>query len=573
MKELITEEKLYASLAPEITDSTNPLDGAISNAEQKEAEAAQSVNDVNAQLEFVEKKISGGSPAKPTLKARKVMKFSFGVTGVIVFLLLAFSIVVSLIKLFADISWNTWEWLLYALIGCLAASVVLTFVYLIVDKVRTNRYEKKLAVYTENVEKAKALNKKKSEQEFTLRHRKEDLAAMYRKRYNTLGYAMNHVIGLPFPHSKVEASNYDLLKEKYLNILEMQNNLHNADDEAGKGELRKKLTEQKINFFYTQSMKYEISMPEVYSEFKKQYDEGKASNELILRRDISVSNSRGGLELLEIAKYKEIINSADSLSPVIAKFKAVANANTKGIIPFFTSSSKKAQQTKDMQLLVEEAKKVYEKIKDMNWHIAYALEYARSCAYRNIYLGAELINYIRDTAEGGTLAKRHDDKNVKSLNVDSSNIDDLELDKNLFDGVLDQMLNIINVVDGNPLIKNLVLKNPKITIIVGALEVIIKVVTNHLSNLNANAQAQAQLTEALKTIADAYNDGKASLLRSIEIIGSIVEANKGFAAIYEPLSEKVFVNGTTDKAELKEDIVQLAYAVSKYKVIADSKIK
>lgn len=573
MKEIVTEENLYASLIDELTIDSNPLDGAIKEAKKRESDASANLETVNTQIKEVEPKISGGVPTEPTFKTKSVMQYSLGITALAVVLMLIFSIVVSIIKIFANIPWKTWNWLLYTLIGGISISILLILITYFIDKIRKSKYTKKLSEYNENVDKAKRLNKQKSECEFTLRHRKEDLSSMFQKRYNTLGYALNHVVGLPFPLEKVDESNYDLLKGDYLSILEIKKHLLSSQSEADKAKLRAELAEKKIDFFYTKSMKYEITMPEVYSEFKRQYDEGKTNNKLLLRRDISVSNSRGGLELLEYAEYKDLIINKDSLAPIIKKFEAVAKRNTKGMFLIFTSSSKKAQQTKDMQFLVENAQNVYEKIKDINWHIAYALEYARACAYRNLYLGAELVNYIFDSAEGGTLTKKSDDTNVKSLDVDTSYIDELELNKSLFDGTLDQIEKMMSIIEKNELIKKLVIDNPHVTIIVGILMEIIKIAHNYLDNLNANAEAQAQLTNDLQKIADAYNEGKASLLRAIEITGSIVEANKGYATIYEPLSEKVYVKGIIDKEELKNDIVQLAYVINKYKIIADSKVK
>ena len=102
------------------------------------------------------------------------------------------------------------------------------------------------------------------------------------------------------------------------------------------------------------------------------------------------------------------------------------------------------------------------------------------------------------------------------------------------------------------------------------------IIVSYINNKNAEKeddQNREQLKDSIQAISDGYNDAKGSLERALEIIDAIVNANKGFMTIYEPLSEEVFVNGNTNLQSLKMNILQLAQAVNKYKVIADSKIK
>ena len=96
-------------------------------------------------------------------------------------------------------------------------------------------------------------------------------------------------------------------------------------------------------------------------------------------------------------------------------------------------------------------------------------------------------------------------------------------------------------------------------------------VAQYLQKLDNNAEAQKQLTDNIQAIADGYIEGKANMLRAIEIIGSIVKCNDGFMAVYEPLRKKVFEDGDTNLTKM--EIMQLAAVANEYSKTAKAKIK
>lgn len=487
-------------------------------------------------------------------------------------LLFLFHAVVYLFKLSDKISWNTWYVFLYALVGGLAISLFLFVLFLIIDFWRKRQYTKDLMAYNNYVVKSKLLHNQKDAQERELGLIKEDLERQFQIRYHALGYALNKEIGLPFPSEEIKHDNYAGLKSKYLGMHKLQEEIKEASDGDEKRTLLKQLADKKLDFFYTQSMKVEIT-PGVYHEFERQYNTGK-TNPMLLRRDIPVNDSKGTLELYQLNNYKKSLKE-NILSKVIDKFYEVSKRKTgKKWLPFITDKNKKEQQIQDLKHLIGIAKEQYEDIKKLNRHIAYALEYVRGFAYRNIYLGAELINYLRGTAGGGSLDKVNDTTNVKNIGngSDSLSVDSLDLRQDA-PSTAEELLGL---VANNPMFMVKATASVSFSNGISSVAIIRGIVDNYVNSQNAekdDKQIQKQLADSIQTISDGYNDAMGSLLRALEIIEAIVNANKGFMAIYKPLSEEVLINGNTNAQVLKIDIIQLAQAVNKYKVIADSKIK
>ena len=563
------DEKLYASLTQHITEDSDPLDSVIDDTKKKVQSSQSVLNVICSQLDSL---VERTMPTEPTPVAKHVVKWSLGITVVVSILLLIFHCIISFLKLFAGISWNTWHMFLYALVGGLTTSLFLFVLFLIIDFCRKKKYTKDLIAYNNYVIKSKLLHERKNAQEKEVGLIKEDLEKQLRTRYNTLGYALNVILGLPFPSEEINQDNYVCLKDKYIVMYKVLNAIKESSDTVEKRRLLKQLTDKKLDFFYTQSMKVEINS-DVYHEFEEQYKAGQ-SNATYLRRDIPVNDSKGTLELYQLDNYKKELND-NILSTVIDKFYEVSNRKI-GMkwLPFITDKDKKEQQVKDLKRLVGIAEEQYEDIKKLNRHIAYALEYVRGFAYRNIYLGAELINYLRGTVGGGTLDKVNDTTNVR--NIDNGS-DDFSVDFLGLKQVVPSLCkDLLDFMSTNPVFT--VKATDSVSFSNGASSVALVggIIVSYINNKNAEKeddQNREQLKDSIQAISDGYNDAKGSLERALEIIDAIVNANKGFMTIYEPLSEEVFVNGNTNLQSLKMNILQLAQAVNKYKVIADSKIK
>ena len=101
------------------------------------------------------------------------------------------------------------------------------------------------------------------------------------------------------------------------------------------------------------------------------------------------------------------------------------------------------------------------------------------------------------------------------------------------------------------------------------------VVGNYLlkrgASINKNNDLQIKMVESISTIVTAYEEGRGSAYRVIEIVGAIIKANEGFMAIYTPLKEKYLDRGLWDDLDMMS-IMQLVKSIKAYNSIANSKL-
>ena len=567
--ELTPEQMELENLVLEITDRTDPKEGQIQKADAEYKTTKQLYASVTSELQSLG---TMDEPVAPTPHAARTAQYSFGITAAAVVVLFLLHCVVWVLKLIFPITWNTWGWTTTTFFWGIGISLVLTIIAVWQDSQNKKNYEQGVVDYQHYTERKTQLEAQIDAANKALKRQESNLDRLYRLRFDALGYALNNKVGMPFPSSAICLDNYKAIKKIYLEFSGLLKSIKATDDKALKTELRDKLRNSKLRFLYEHSLKAEVSS-DVYQEFKRQYDRSRNAP-MVMRQDIPAASSKGAKELMQLANFKGLLED-DHLSPIIDRFNAVANRNTNksGFLSFMTDTDKKAQQTRDLQKLATAAKQEYDELMEINKHVSYALEFVRGCAYRNIYLGAEMINYIKDTAGGGSMEKAQDSTDMINLSQDTVNIEAFSIDANVSDAALNTIGMMANTVMDNKQLQQLVKNNPKMSAGIAAVAAIGSAAYSYMNNLANNAEAQHQLINTVNQISEGYTEGKAAMFRAIEIIGAIVEANKGFMAVYAPLSKRVYVDGEIVPAKLKTDLTLLAKATKEYKKIADSKIK
>lgn len=566
-KELTGNEKLLMERIPEITNDSDPLEDEIDSIQSREDEIVTQYNDTQEQLNSL---VEVSEPVEPKPKVKSVAGVTFGITGVVVVLLFVFHCIIWLLRHIFDITWNTWGWTTSALLYGVIISLVCTAIAYYADKKEQETYENNVNDYNNYVNAYNTLTNQLSDLGKELENVQRTLRLYLRDRFDTLGYAMNTVLGLPYPSASITDDNYDKLKRDYLGFLDAQNRISAIPERDEQMKARKILMDKKLEFLYNKSIRAEVS-PEVYKEFSAQYG-ARRGNEMALRQELPIQRSKGNKEISNLPTYKGLLNH-DTLTPIVNKFEAVTNRNTSkdGFFSFMTDTDKKAEQTRDMQTLAKAAKVEYDELMDINKKVSYALDFTRGCAYRNIYLGAELINYVRAAHGGGSLTTEQDGTAMTEIKSDGLQLDTSNINVNVSGSALNTLGFMANAVMDNKGLQQLVKDNPKVSLGVAAVASIGSAAVSYFSNLSKNANAQKQMVDAIKAISEGYTEGKANMLRAIEIIQAIVECNKGFMTIYEPLRKKVFDDG--DYNLTKDEQANLALAVNKYKKVTEAKIK
>lgn len=549
-------------LVPEITQTTDPCQEKLEELETKKKEKEDGKEDREQRI--ANAKVS--KPQKPEAQIADVAGISFVSWGAIVLALFLFHCIIWCLKHLFDITWNTWGWTTTVFFWGLGICVLASLGCLYYDYKHKKKYEELLDLYNAYValkEKLTPEIKKLKKEIVDLKRNIDDTEAL---RCQSLGLAITKGIGVPYPTQKIDSNDaYFALKPEYLTLLTLQQDSKAPADSAERAEKRKIFMNAKLDFFYRCSLQAEISQ-EVYQEFHRQYKK-KDTGLMVLRTELPQRNSQGVEEIKKLPTYLALLDD-NTLQPIMDKMDLVKNRDTKGFL-FFESNDKKTAQTKEMQKLVKAANAEYKELMEINDKVMYALNFVRGCAYRNIYLGVELLNYIRDTAGGGTLATVDDANNMENVDMQAVKIDALSLKTNLKDAAVDSVSNLYNFVSDAGL-TDLALKNPKCAAGATALAAIGGAALDYFSKVNANAETQAKLVDTLTTITDGYTEGQKGMIRAIEVIKGIVKSNTGFMAIYEPLKKKYLEEGCL--VPNKVEIAQLAKAINEYKKTSESKL-
>ena len=196
------------------------------------------------------------------------------------------------------------------------------------------------------------------------------------------------------------------------------------------------------------------------------------------------------------------------------------------------------------------------------------LRYTRVCAYRNIFLGAELLNYIRDNAGGKTLKTVSDSINIDA-DLDIPVFSDKELSVDMIGLIGSSVKNTLVYYGTNKEAARKAIDDPKAAALEAGLNFIGDFFEKRAEVINNNLEQQQIILKKFPAIVDGYLDGKANTLRAIEIIRAIIKANKGFVKIYAPLRDKVFKGGVLHS---KEEMQQLVIATSEYNKISKAEL-
>lgn len=568
-KELTARELYLQDHVPEITKKSDPFDSEIDSL-SKQHDSLQSQLDETKEkydtLTVVEE------PTKPEPNAGNVARWAFGITAVIAVLLFVLHCIIWVLKLVFTISWNTWGWTVNTLIYGGIISLILTAITWYFDNKAEKEYEEDLEAYKDYVKTKTSLEKIYDNLSQSQEQIENSLVSLCSQRDEVLAFAIRTCLAIPFATVVFQDyKHYDKVKQAYLKLLAVQDLVEQQADPKLRMAGRKKLMDAKLQFLYVYSLSENLS-PDVYKEFNALYKK-RNSNPMVLRQELPKSTSKGWREIFSAKTYKTTIERL-SISNAVDGFQQVSQRDTSMLL-FLPSSDKKAQQTKDMQQFVLKAKEGYDTMVDINKKVAYALDFARGCAFRNIYLGSELVNYVCAKLKGGGLTKNSDVVEVGTVSSDGMNIDTLSLNESVGGAALGTLTSMADTVLNNKDMTRLVKENPKMAAGVAAVAAISSAAISYFKNMSANAEAQKQLAESMRDIVSGFEAGKAGILRSVEIIGALVKANQGFMAVYEPLRKRFLDDGDFNltKEELKHELMTLAAATKKYTEISHAKIK
>lgn len=477
------------------------------------------------------------------------------------------------LKLMYAISWDSWGWLCKTLIWGLP---IMMAWMTIAGLIRCPKVMKWHIDSKENAEKAslkKTLTKKAANYDKldnTLFA--ETAMPLIDKRNEVLRGLLNRNLALPI--RSLDKWNWNEALDTYFSMLNAQKHIQTlvpAERTAAVFDF----FDKKLKLFFEHSVKSEAGEDEsLYKPF------GWAlSNKPI--KELRANFTPDAASKKRVARLVDKNNNFIDIDGVCDDFIDLVNIDTSGT--FLEHDSKKVEKkTKEMQQCYNDFAESVNGFGKLVEKINESLGMARMVAYRNLYLGAELVNIVHETGSGGTLTRTDDALSGLSANsVQVSGIEAVGFKQTAVD-ILDSSLGAVAVAVDNVLsnkaAKKYYKKNPKEALATAAGVAVVAAVNSAIEAWNDRNErierclaTQKELVDKMDETVEQFLDSQAKAARALELIGALVKVNDGFMAVYEPLHEKVFVDRKPSDVSMKE-LQQLVLAIKDYKSISDSKL-
>lgn len=486
------------------------------------------------------------------------------IAAAIVVVLFILHCIIWVLNLIFDIEWNTWGWTVTAFWWGLGTTIFVAAVTTVWYIYQNRLYDERMNAYYGYLTKKRTLEKGIKEANTAINNKEIEIVG-------SLNKDVKEIIEVPLSLNAIQFDDKEevekLLKDYY--ALETSKKWV---DSMEKAKLHAELTNKKLVFFYKYSIKGETNV--TYPFFKKQLELAQSQNNYNVLR-VEKDNQTALSYLKKLSSYTKLLNK-NKMTPILNDLNDIKGIDTKGWFGMQDVDAL-AEKTGMLQELFSAAKYEYKELESVNKDISYLLEYVRVCAYRNIYLGVELLNYIRDNAGGKSLTteKGMVDMNVKLENINIS-LDSLKMDviSNITATIGNTIQTGVELLENKDVMK-FVGKNLKASAGIAAAALIGSAISNYAEERNEkikqNNKIQKDAIKNIQKIVDNYTKGQGALLRAIELIKAITKANSGFMQVYEPLKNKVFADNNISSVTM-QDIRQLAMATNEYNKISQAKL-
>ena len=402
-----------------------------------------------------------------------------------------------------------------------------------------------------------------------------------RSKQEVLADKFKKDLGLPLASSAVSNENYDYLNSEFNRLYDLQESVKKIKEKDSRIKAYRSVMDQKLEFFYRYCIYAETSQ-EVYKMFRRQlWWKGKGDMRI---RKHTPSSWKVKSRYSSLVEWKDEI-SFKPFGEILEEFDSIYNESTSFLL-IFTDTEKKSNQTKRLLKVAKKAGKEYGRLIKKCQRAVFVLDYARTCAYRNVYLGVELINLINQMSTGGgSLAKAKDETKMEKVSKDLPTVKTSDLRVNVSDKDIRSALNSVSNDIGNVAkymfssreMKKWSSENVNATMGIVGIAAVGSVVAhfggmvyNYFQKVNANDSAQFKMTQYMSDLSEKYRRSLGALLRSIELIEAIYKANQGYMSVYLPLQKSILSKRDYQINFL--DIKRLAAATNAFKKISDSKI-
>lgn len=369
---------------------------------------------------------------------------------------------------------------------------------------------------------------------------------------------LHSLIGMPVPDGALNSfSAWRRARRLVEEYNQKEVALSSAQDIESRRRISRGFADRKLSFFH------EVSLPAVspsYAQNIRTEDLRRDEDEeIILAGNVTPRETA-------IAQYLQILND-NKMSGILNELDSAKSMDTSGVFRK-VSIHKLTEQTDIYRRLYQAAVYEYRELQDLAGKMNVLLDYLRSCAYRNLYLGSELLNIVRDNAGGGALEKIDESVSFNTVALDSAVLKELTVSYDV-GVVLSSFGKRIGSLSKSESYKKLAVKNPKAAIGIQALALAGSIIEHYEDKrnqkINSQLEMQKQLMKLFPRIVSGYNDTQPIVVRSLELARAIVEVNKGFIKLYAPLRDKVY---SASGVVSRQEIIELAAAMNAYNKIS-----
>ena len=276
-------------------------------------------------------------------------------------------------------------------------------------KEKYNKYLQDLQVYRNEKSRLSIENAKEE----------REVASALANVQDALYDGLNVGLSIPLNKDTITRNTYIEFGEELKKLFDLNDKAMLKNDPVSKIVANKRYYDAKLRFFYTYSLRAETELDEVYNYYQEiiQKSASTGDSDLLRKDDLPFIKQHDAEMSQDLFEIKTMLDD-DRLANVMSELGYVQGQETSTFGGLWTDEKKLTDKSNELKKLYDVAKYEYEEITDSNKKINYWLDYVRAYAYRNIYLGAELINIVRSSNGGRTLATQKDGIDVSMQSFD-----------------------------------------------------------------------------------------------------------------------------------------------------------
>lgn len=278
-----------------------------------------------------------------------------------------------------------------------------------------------------------------------------------------------------------------------------------------------------------------------------------------------VLNNIPAQELVDIEKLSRA-NLCEGIHDYLEELEAISKESIDSFL--FVSLDKAESKTKRMQSILRKVESQVSEVKEWCLNINELLNVARVEAYKNQYLGFEILNLISSESDEYDKSVELSQIDLEGLDVSNLSFGIKEFESSI-NGVTSALLGVTGSLS--------LLRTSKAASAAGLAVLAITASKNLEKKIEIIGQHGKLQGAILKYVTDIIPQLESVIVQrkqALDVIVSIVQANRGFLSVYSPLRNSIFIEKKSPRQipDILEQSCQLKSAINLYVQISSKKV-